>query len=237
MSTLPSAMPRVAGYDMHATFMPASLTGGDTYDLALHGPGPADRAGRRRGARHRAGAVGDADARDAAHGVAHGRRSGNGVPPRQRPTGRDLAGLPLRDRVHRAARRAAASAALPQRRPGPDHPLRGGARARARRYKATSFPMGAMPLSTPASSGDAGLRAGRHAGAAVRRRLRVRAPRRTGVRRSSASNVRCSSASAAAAAEISAHLLDALHRFADGAPQEDDVTMVIVKRLRAATVP
>ena len=35
LSTLPSEMPIVAGYDMHATFLPASLTGGDTYDLAF----------------------------------------------------------------------------------------------------------------------------------------------------------------------------------------------------------
>jgi phosphoserine phosphatase len=34
MSTLPTSMPVVAGYDMHATFMPAELTGGDTYDLS-----------------------------------------------------------------------------------------------------------------------------------------------------------------------------------------------------------
>jgi sigma-B regulation protein RsbU (phosphoserine phosphatase) len=33
MSTLPSSMPVVPGYDMHGTFLPASLTGGDTYDL------------------------------------------------------------------------------------------------------------------------------------------------------------------------------------------------------------
>ena len=35
MSTLPSAMPVVAGYDAHGTFIPAELTGGDTFDLAL----------------------------------------------------------------------------------------------------------------------------------------------------------------------------------------------------------
>lgn len=34
-SSLPASLPVVAGYDMHATFLPASLTGGDTYDLAL----------------------------------------------------------------------------------------------------------------------------------------------------------------------------------------------------------
>ncbi|HSV71489.1 MAG TPA: SpoIIE family protein phosphatase [Methylibium sp.] len=33
-STLPQLLPRVAGYDLHATFLPASLTGGDTYDIA-----------------------------------------------------------------------------------------------------------------------------------------------------------------------------------------------------------
>src|SRR5258706_1303535 len=35
MSTLPAAMPEVAGYDVYGTFKPADLTGGDTYDLAL----------------------------------------------------------------------------------------------------------------------------------------------------------------------------------------------------------
>jgi phosphoserine phosphatase RsbU/P len=34
MSTLPASMPVVAGYEMHGTFLPATLTGGDTYDLA-----------------------------------------------------------------------------------------------------------------------------------------------------------------------------------------------------------
>ncbi|MDP3819966.1 MAG: SpoIIE family protein phosphatase [Burkholderiales bacterium] len=33
--TLPTAMPQVPGYAMHGRFLPASLTGGDTYDLAL----------------------------------------------------------------------------------------------------------------------------------------------------------------------------------------------------------
>lgn len=39
LSTLPSSMPQVEGYEMHASFRPASLTGGDTYDLALIGQG------------------------------------------------------------------------------------------------------------------------------------------------------------------------------------------------------
>jgi phosphoserine phosphatase len=34
MSTLPSAMPEVPGYDVYGTFQPADLTGGDTFDLA-----------------------------------------------------------------------------------------------------------------------------------------------------------------------------------------------------------
>lgn len=34
-STLPTTMPKVPGYDMHGVFLPASLTGGDSYDLAL----------------------------------------------------------------------------------------------------------------------------------------------------------------------------------------------------------
>ena len=35
MSTLPAAMPKVPGYDLYGTFLPASLTGGDTFDLAV----------------------------------------------------------------------------------------------------------------------------------------------------------------------------------------------------------
>ena len=35
MSALPATVPVLAGYDMHGTFMPAGQTGGDTYDLAL----------------------------------------------------------------------------------------------------------------------------------------------------------------------------------------------------------
>jgi len=37
MSTLPAAMPEVPGYDVYGTFKPAELTGGDTFDLALVG--------------------------------------------------------------------------------------------------------------------------------------------------------------------------------------------------------
>jgi len=35
MSTLPSSMPVLAGYDVYGTFEPAELTGGDTFDLSL----------------------------------------------------------------------------------------------------------------------------------------------------------------------------------------------------------
>jgi phosphoserine phosphatase RsbU/P len=35
MSMLPSTMPSVTGYDVYGTFRPADLTGGDTFDLAL----------------------------------------------------------------------------------------------------------------------------------------------------------------------------------------------------------
>src|SRR5262249_33843993 len=34
MSTLPATMPEVEGYDAYGTFLPASATGGDTFDLA-----------------------------------------------------------------------------------------------------------------------------------------------------------------------------------------------------------
>jgi sigma-B regulation protein RsbU (phosphoserine phosphatase) len=37
MSTLPAAMPAVPGYDIYGSFQPASVTGGDTFDLSLLG--------------------------------------------------------------------------------------------------------------------------------------------------------------------------------------------------------
>ncbi len=39
MSTLPATLPTIDGYDMHATFLPAEATGGDTYDLTAIGDG------------------------------------------------------------------------------------------------------------------------------------------------------------------------------------------------------
>ena len=39
MSTLPAIMPTVQGYDVFGTFRPADLTGGDTFDLALFDQG------------------------------------------------------------------------------------------------------------------------------------------------------------------------------------------------------
>lgn len=39
MSTLPSVMPEVEGYELFGTFQPANLTGGDTFDLARIGQG------------------------------------------------------------------------------------------------------------------------------------------------------------------------------------------------------
>jgi sigma-B regulation protein RsbU (phosphoserine phosphatase) len=39
MSTLPAAMPQVEGYDLFGCFRPADLTGGDTFDLSRFGQG------------------------------------------------------------------------------------------------------------------------------------------------------------------------------------------------------
>jgi phosphoserine phosphatase RsbU/P len=39
MGTLPATMPVLAGYDLYGTFKPADLTGGDTFDLALFDQG------------------------------------------------------------------------------------------------------------------------------------------------------------------------------------------------------
>ena len=224
-------MPAVAGYDVYGTFKPADLTGGDTFDLALLDAGPARRAGRRHRPRHRAGAVGDADAGDAAHGVSAGRRPRDRVHAGQQPAGRDAAGRPLHHGLHRPARSRDAPAALPQRRPGADPALPGGDAANATRYKPTSFPLAAMPLTslrpavelelrraTSSRSLSDGIYEYRNAARrAVRRGARARrslaAPPRRPVGR-----------------DLGARSSRRCRRSRGGAPQEDDMTVVLVKR-------
>lgn len=227
-SALPRSLPPVPGYDIHATFMPASLTGGDTYDVAMMPQGVSLMLG------------------DAA---------GHGIAPALSVTqmhamlrmalrlGADLetAFVQVNDQLAQTLHDGGFVTAFigvldPQ-----AHRLRylsGGqgpilhfqaATGTCARYTSTSFPMGAMPIvrlrpavTIDLAPGDVlalltdgvfeyanadGVRYG------VGRVEKVLADHR-----------------GEPAAGLAKALLDDLHTFAGGSPQEDDITMVLVKQ-------
>ena len=228
-SSLPSALPIVAGYDMHATFLPASLTGGDTYDLMLaeqgllvvigdatgHGIAPALSVTRMHAMLRMALALG-ADLETAFRRVndqlAHTLPAGHFV----------TAFIGLLDAAAHRLRFIS----------GGQSPILHwhAADGRCTLHKAGSFPMGAMPIRTlrPAVAIDFGTgdvlalltdgvyeqengRGEQFGLARVEALIGVHA--------------------GGSVAVLAGHLLAAVRAFADAELQEDDVTMVLLKRL------
>ncbi|MCC6380553.1 MAG: SpoIIE family protein phosphatase [Burkholderiales bacterium] len=231
MSTLPSAMPRVPGYDVCGTFRPAELTGGDTYDVALIEQGLLV-------------VLGDATG----HGIApalsvtqmHAMlrmafRLGASLDEAYLQVNNRLAETLAEDRFitafiglldpasHRLAFHSGGQ--------GPIFHFRAAARV-FDRHKPTSFPLGAMPLASARAPveiafapGDvlvllsdgfyeqAGPDGGQFGEARVEALIREHHE--------------------LPAAELLAELEAALRAFANGAPQEDDMTAVLVKRAPA----
>ena len=229
MSTLPTTMPSLAGYDMHGQCIPASATGGDTFDLALMAQGLL---------------------------VVLGDATGHGIAPALSVTQMHAMlrmALRLGSDLETAFRRVndQLSDTLPDGHfvtafigllDAAQHRLRflsGGQgpilhyRAATNDFathKATSFPMGAMPIVTLRAAIELALAPGdvllllsdgiyeyenasgeQFGVARVERVLRDDA--------------------LASTATLSARLLAAVQAFAGGAPQEDDMTIVIVRRL------
>lgn len=231
-SALPKALPEVAGYEMHATFLPAAQTGGDTYDLALvdggllvmladaagHGIAPALSVMQMQAMQRMAFRMGGTletvfqqvnDQLSEIMPDGHFVTAFIGLLDPSRHRLRFLSGgqSPI---LHYVAASDSFTA-----------------------YKATSFPMGAMPLvkARPAveldmALGDTlvlltdgiyeyedadGAQFGRTRVEQVLRQHRGQAPQ-----------------------ALSARLLDAVREFARGAEQQDDITMVLIKRGAAA---
>jgi sigma-B regulation protein RsbU (phosphoserine phosphatase) len=228
MSTLPSTMPSVPGYDLHGTFEPAELTGGDTFDLLLVDQGLL-------------AVLGDATG----HGIAPALsvtqmqamlrmafRLGANLETAFTQVNNQLADTLPGDRfitafvglldvsTHRLRFHSGGQ--------GPILHFRA-ASGTCERHKPTSFPLGAMRLSSlrPAvtlemMAGDILLLlsdgifeyhdAGKEQFGEERVEEIVRAHHGKSM------------------AELSAILLESVRTFAKGAPQEDDITMVLVKR-------
>ncbi|MBK6471326.1 MAG: SpoIIE family protein phosphatase [Betaproteobacteria bacterium] len=228
LRTLPAEMPEVPGYTMHGSFLPASLTGGDTYDLAHTSQGLLVVLGDATG--H---GIGPALSVTQMHAMLRmALRMGADLETAFRHVNDQLADTLADGRFVTAfiGLLDAATHSL--------HFISGGqgpilhfqaARQACATYKATSFPMGAMPLFRPRppvafdfapgdilvllSDGifefeDAAGSAFGQAGVEEVVRLHHRL----------------------APAALADALLQAVHAHAGGAPQLDDITMVLLKR-------
>ena len=233
MSTLPASMPAVPGYDVYGTFKPAELTGGDTFDLALLDQGLL-------------AVLGDATG----HGIAPALsvtqmqamlrmafRLGADLETAFREVNNQLADTLASDRFITAFVGILDAATHSMRfHSGGQGPILHfkAAPGSCIRHKPTSFPLGAMRLSTlrplvtlDMQPGDIllllsdGIYEYQNAGGEQFGEARVEAIVRAHHGKSMA--------------QLSAILLDAVEAFADGAPQDDDITVVLVKRDAAPT--
>ena len=228
MSTLPSTMPSVPGYDVYGTFRPADLTGGDTFDLAMIEQGLLV-------------VLGDATG----HGIAPALsvtqmqamlrmafRMGADLETAFRQANNQLEGYLPDDRFVTAFIGLLDPAAnLLRFHSGGQAPIlvfESGAKE-CRRYKPTSFPLAAMPLKSLKPATEIALQPGdilallsdgiyeyRNAGGEEFGEVRVEAllARHHDL----------------PAAELAAKILGAVQAFAGNAMQEDDMTVVLVKR-------
>jgi len=228
MSTLPASMPALPGYDVYGTFKPADLTGGDTFDLAALDQGLLV-------------VLGDATG----HGIAPALsvtqmqamlrmafRLGADLETAFREVNNQLADTLASDRFITAfVGMLDAEAHLLHFHSGGQGPILHfqAALGSCARYKPTSFPLGAMHLSAlkpmvtlPMRPGDIllvlsdGIYEYHDSGGDQFGEARVEEIVR--------------SHHGASMERLSATLLDAVQAFAAGAPQEDDITVVLVKR-------
>ena len=228
MSTLPASMPALPGYDVYGTFKPADLTGGDTFDLAALDQGLLV-------------VLGDATG----HGIAPALsvtqmqamlrmafRLGADLETAFREVNNQLADTLASNRFITAfVGMLDADAHLLHFHSGGQGPILHfqAALGSCARYKPTSFPLGAMRLSAlkpmvtlPMRPGDIllvlsdGIYEYHDSGGDQFGEARVEEIVR--------------SHHGASMEQLSATLLDAVQAFAAGAPQEDDITVVLVKR-------
>ena len=228
MSTLPAAVPELDGYDMHGTFLPASLTGGDTYDLALvdagllvvladatgHGIGPALSVTQMHAMLRMALRLGAS--------LETAFRHVNDQLAATLPDGRFVtAFIGLLDPATHTLRFLSGGQ-------GPILHARA-AEGDCVAYRATSFPMGAMPLATMPPAVTLGLAPGdvlvllsdgiyEYADATGEQFGRDRVEAVVRQHRGASTDA------------LAARLMEAVQAFAPRVVQDDDITMVLVKR-------
>lgn len=227
-STLPKQMPVLPGYDMHGVFQPAALTGGDTYDLALldqrllivlgdatgHGIGPALSVTRMHAMLRMALRLG-ADLETAFRQV-------NDQLSEVLPDGHFVtAFVGLLDPVTHGLRFLSGGQ-------GPILHLQA-ADGACTAYRATSFPLGAMPIQVLRPAVDLTLAPGDWLLLLSDGVYEYEDPDGLQFGRDRVARVACDCRHGTAAAMAQA-LLSSLHGFARGAPQQDDITLVLLHR-------
>ena len=233
MSTLPASMPTLPGYDVYGAFKPAELTGGDTFDLALLDQGLL-------------AVLGDATG----HGIAPALsvtqmqamlrmafRLGADLETAFKEVNNQLADTLASDRFITAfVGILDASSHRMRFHSGGQGPILHfqAALGACARYKPTSFPLGAMRLSTLRPAVTLEMQPGdillllsdgiyEYQGAGGEQFGEARVEEIVG------------SHHGKSMAELSTILLAAVQAFADGAPQDDDITVVLVKRETSST--
>jgi len=228
MSTLPATMPLVSGYDIYGTFKPAELTGGDTFDLSVLDQGLlavlADATGH---------GIAPALSVTQMHAMLRmAFRLGADLETAFMQVNNQLADILADDRFITAfVGLLDASTHRVRFHSGGQGPILHfqAASGTCATHKPTSFPMGAMRLSSLPAATILELRPGdillllsdgiyeyRSGASEDFGQERVEAIVRDHHRKS--------------AAELAGILLESVRRFAGGARQEDDMTVVLVKR-------
>jgi anti-sigma regulatory factor (Ser/Thr protein kinase) len=233
MSTLPSTMPSVPGYDLYGTFRPASLTGGDTFDLAVIDQGLLV-------------VLGDATG----HGIApalsvtqmHAMlrmafRLGADLETAFMQVNNQLADMLADDRfitafiglldvsTHRLRFQSGGQAPILH-----FQAETGG----CVRHNPTSFPLAALPLTSLRPTVDLDMQPGDMLALLSDGIYEYQSAAGEPFGEARVEEILLSNRGKSAA-ELSAILLDAVRAFAQGAPQEDDMTVVLVKRDAGAT--
>ena len=227
-STLPATMPQVPGYDLHGEFLPAEATGGDTFDLAPidqgllivvgdatgHGIAPALAVTQMHAMLRMALRLG-ADLETAFRHV-------NDQLARTLPDGRFVtAFIGLLDPIAHRLRFLSGGQ-------GPILHFRADAGS-ITGYGATSFPMGAMPLSTLRPATEFEMAPGDILAVLSDGIYEYEDPEGAQFGRERVEGVLHEGQSQSAAA-LGERMLAAARVFARGAPQADDITMVFVRR-------
>ena len=228
MSTLPQAMPQLAGYDVHGTFRPALLTGGDTFDLAPvgdrllvvlgdatgHGIGPAMSVTQMHAMLRMAFRLG-ADLETA---FAHVNDQLADTLAEDRFV---TAFIGLLDPIRHVVRYISAGQ-------GPILHFHAAGRT-CSRHKPTSFPLGAMTLARPRPAVEMPLAPGDVLVLLSDGIYEYTDPTGEAFGEGRVEDV-VARHGTGSMASLSAAILEALHAFAAGAPQEDDITDVLVRR-------